>query len=117
MSEKLSLEELNELMASKVMGWLKHHHLGTDMWFSDEQPMGTAEDYKPSTDWKYAGMVVDTLLVEYQYLHFRLYSRDNGFEANFINRNDGRSFSVGTADEAPEAICIAALRLINEGEK
>lgn len=117
MSEKLSLDELDELMATKVMGWLKQYHLGTYMWFSDEQPMGITEDYKPSIDWKYAGLIIDTLLVEYQYLHFRLYSRDNGFEANFINRIDGRNFSVGTADEAPEAICLAALRLINEGEK
>jgi hypothetical protein len=109
--------DMDEFIATNVMGWYKKHHCGLGLyWFTeDDLVRESVEEFSPSTDWRYAGMVVDTLLAEYQYLHFRLYSRDNGYEANFINTIDGETkFYVGTATEVPEAICIAAERLVNE---
>jgi hypothetical protein len=112
--------DMDEFIATKVMEWHKKQHCGFGpYWFTEDGLVReSVEEFLPSEDWRHAGMVVDILTAEYQYLHFRLYSRDNGYEANFIHNVDGASrFYIGYGTEAPEAICIAAERLVSEGER
>lgn len=121
---------LDEIMATKVLGWVKASSpcAEVDFWYTQDtdpdaeegtpdEPVVSVEEFKPTEDWKYAGMILETLEAEYQYLHFRLYSREKtGYEVNFIHNYNGRKTYVGFGTSAPEAICVAATRLVCDEE-
>ena len=107
-------KELDELIATKVMGW---HKGDKNYWYdANEYPTLFIEDRysgaigsHPSTAIYSAWEVVDKLSKEWK--HFEMVRYPGGrYKANFT----GNTVDYGYGDTAPEAICEAALKTLEE---
>jgi hypothetical protein len=101
--------EIDQLVAEKVMGWVKleilgGHHVWEDI---EDNWHGAVEDFNPSEDLNFAWMIVDKLLEEgiHLYIHpTRTYTN--------IHRSD-YSGEYAHGETTAKALCLAGLRARN----
>lgn len=114
--------ELDALIAEHVMGWekvcisTKPAEEVTDAdwaWIMEGTLQFMVYDWRPSTFWGYAGMVVEKIGHE-KYINIKCAMHDGTFWRVGLYGDDDW---VAEAPTAPQAICLAALKAVNyEGE-
>jgi len=102
------------------MGWHHRDFNEEDWWFNEAgEPQEPISFWSPTTDWRAAGSVFERL--DSLAFHPSLEGTGgpdadfpDGWRVEFYNHREGK-WDAAWAETAPLAICLAALKAINQG--
>lgn len=123
--EREAGRELDALVAEKVMGWRPITHLSGEpvadgwvgFWDGDWFRWTTrpeSDEPDASKEWLPSTSIADAWLVVEKYEHFKMWRNPftKKFSAEFYTEFGKRNKWAASADTAPEAICLAALKAV-----
>lgn len=109
-------QDIDRQIAEKVMGWELRPLYGLGWWNKSDtgKLMQIRNIFNPSTDITHAFEVVRKMKKKNYCFTLADYSPISKlWEAEFINDNNGKSF-ISTTNTPEMAICLAALKAIND---
>lgn len=112
----MNLDEINELIATKVMGWYRHeesiYNGSASVWMdSDFVQHSFVEDFLPSDDIEDAWKVLNYVCKKHNWRAI-IDRNQNQTEVNFKNQMGGDMQYYGIAETTPMAICLATLESV-----
>lgn len=102
----MSKDEINKAIAEKVMGWTNTKTIGFAYW---KEPGLYGDEWNPYERWDHAGMVVEKGL---WFDGFCLFRYGDGYAIGKFG--DFNFKPIISASTAPAAICMAALKVVEE---